>query len=89
MKTLQFFFGEFHSGAMNHATHFVGFTLLGYGLARQNWGVVLLSACVMESGHVYNYASGKYRSDALRMSALGLAVLIFFAAAVYLLMAPQ
>ena len=85
MKTLRFFFGEFHSGAINHMTHFAGFTLLGYGLARQSWQIMLLSACIMESGHVHTYATGKHRGSTQKMFFLGAIILLCFIAAAYLL----
>ncbi|MBI4123200.1 MAG: hypothetical protein HY458_02480 [Parcubacteria group bacterium] len=83
VKTLRFFFGEFHSGVINHTTHFVGFALLGYGLAQQSWGIIFLSACIMESGHVYNYAMGKYRDSTPKMFALGTVILLCFTAVAY------
>jgi len=62
-----FFLDEFHRGAVNHVIHFIGFTLLGYGLGSRNWRLVILSPLIMEMGHVFNYITGAHQEIALKI----------------------
>ncbi len=85
IRYLWFFLGDFHNGAINHVIHFVGFTLFGYGLAKQNWTIVLISPFVMEMGHIYNYSRGIHRTHALKIIPLQWAAGLVFAGLIYLL----
>ena len=80
-----FFLDEFHHGAVNHVLHFIGFTLLGFGLGSQNWLIVIFSPAVMESGHIYNYLTGRHKELAIKIIPLQLVAWIIFVGFVYLL----
>lgn len=64
---LLFFLGDFHNGAVNHVIHFIGFTVLGYGLGVRNWWLVIISPFVMEIGHLWNYTHGLHGDQALKI----------------------
>lgn len=66
-KFLFFFLDDFHQGTINHTLHFIGFTVLGYGLARLDLILILVSPLIMESGHVYNYLKGVHQNQALKI----------------------
>ena len=67
IKKIIFLLDDFHHGAVNHVIHWIGFTLLGYGLGIQNWWIVILSPFIMEAGHLYNYFTGRHRHLAIRV----------------------
>ena len=74
-----FFLDEFHRGALNHIIHFIGFTVLGYGLGKRNWWIIISSPFIMEMGHVFNYLTGTHPELALKIIPLQwLAWVIFF-----------
>lgn len=75
-----FFLDEFHHGAMNHIIHAIGFTVLGYGLGRRNWWLVILSPFIMEGGHFYNYFIGVDREIAIKIIPLQWLAWIIFVA---------
>lgn len=79
-----FFLDDFHHGAVNHVIHFIGFTVLGYGLGRQNWKIVVASPFVMELGHVYNYFRGVDTEHAITIIPLQLLAWVIFVAGGYL-----
>jgi len=85
IKKLIFFLGDFHNGAINHGLHFIGFTLLGYGLGVESWWIVVLSPFVMEMGHIYNYITGRDRHLAFRIIPAQIVAGLIFAGIVYLL----
>ena len=62
-----FFLDDFHRGAVNHVIHFIGFTLLGYGLGKPSLLLIIISPFVMELGHFYNYARGIHKEHALKI----------------------
>ena len=62
-----FFLDDFHRGAVNHVIHFIGFTVLGYGLGTQNILLIIFSPVVMELGHLYNYIRGIHREHAIKI----------------------
>lgn len=62
-----FFLDDFHHGAVNHMFHFIGFTLLGYGLGTANIWFILMSPFIMECGHFYNYFRGIHKEHALKI----------------------
>lgn len=64
---LLFFLDDFHRGAVNHVIHFFGFFLLGYGVGRLDWVMIIVSPLVMELGHVYNYLQGIHREHAIKI----------------------
>ena len=64
---LFFFLDDFHHGVVNHLTHFVGFTLLGYGLGKPSLVLIILSPIIMESGHLYNFAQGKHKKETIQL----------------------
>lgn len=75
-----FFLDDFHHGAVNHVLHFIGFTILGYGLGKPNLLLIILSPFIMEIGHFYNYFRGVHKEFALKIIPLQwLAWLIFVA----------
>ena len=80
-----FFLDEFHQGAFNHVTHFIGFALLGYGLGRRNWWLVILSPIIMEMGHVFNYFTGIHQEVAIKIIPLQWLAWIIFVGAGYLI----
>lgn len=45
---LVFFLDDFHRGAVNHVLHFIGFTLLGYGLGTLDLILIIISPLIME-----------------------------------------
>ena len=81
---LLFFLEDFHRGAINHVIHFVGFTILGFGLGKQNLFLIILSPFVMELGHFYNYFKGIHREYAVKIIPLQWAAFIVFAGFGYL-----
>lgn len=73
-----FFLDDFHHGAVNHVIHFIGFTVLGYGLGKPSLFLIILSPFIMELGHFYNYFRGIHREQAVKIIPLQwLAWLIF------------
>ena len=62
-----FFLDDFHRGAVNHLTHFVGFTLLGYGLGKPSLLLILISPFIMESGHFYNHLRGIHKEHTVKI----------------------
>ncbi|MBI3576933.1 hypothetical protein HY086_02770 [Candidatus Gottesmanbacteria bacterium] len=62
-----FFLDDFHHGAVNHLLHFIGFTVLGYGLGVRSIILIILSPIIMELGHFYNYARGIHREYAIKI----------------------
>lgn len=84
IATGAFFLDEFHHGAVNHVIHFIGFTILGYGLGIKSLPIVIISPFVMEAGHLYNYITGRHRKHALKIIPLQIAAWLVFVAAGYL-----
>lgn len=82
---LIFFLDDFHQGAVNHITHFIGFTLLGYGLGIQNLLIILISPLLMEMGHVWNYFTGRYKDIAIKIIPIQIIFWIIFVIIGYLL----
>lgn len=80
-----FFLDDFHHGSVNHILHFLGFTLLGYGLGKANIWLILLSPVIMELGHFYNYSRGIHKEHAIKIIPLQWAAWIIFVGCVYLL----
>jgi len=64
---LFFFLDDFHQGAVNHVVHFIGFTVLGYGLGKPSLLLIILSPFIMELGHFYNYFRGIHREHAIKI----------------------
>ena len=85
MKKIHFFLDEFHHGAINHVLHFIGFTILGYGLGVENWWIVILSPFIMEMGHLYNYFTGRDRYHAIRIIPLQIGAGLIFTGIAYLI----
>ena len=85
IATTAFFMDKFHHGAVNHVIHFIGFTLLGYGIGTGNLLIAIASPFVMEAGHVYNYIRGRHRKHAVRIIPLQIAAWLVFVGAGYLL----
>ena len=83
VKYFRFFLSEFHQGAVNHTLHFIGFTILGYGLAKENWWLVLFSPVIMESGHIYNYLRGVHSHHAIKILPVQFGIGAAFVALVY------
>ena len=73
-----FFLDDFHHGAINHVIHFVGFTLLGYGLGKPDLLLIIISPLIMELGHVYNYFRGIHREHAIKIIPLQLLAWFIF-----------
>lgn len=73
-----FFLDDFHHGAINHLIHFVGFTLLGYGLGKPDLLLIIISPLIMELGHVYNYFRGIHREHAIKIIPLQLLAWFIF-----------
>lgn len=82
---LFFFLDDFHHGAVNHVTHFVGFTLLGYGLGKPSLVLILISPLIMESGHLWNYFNGVHKEHAVKIIPLQLVAWLIFVGVGYLL----
>lgn len=82
---LFFFLDDFHRGAVNHLVHFIGFTVLGYGLGKQSLILVIISPFIMELGHFYNYIRGLHREHAVKLIPLQWAAWLVFVVAGYLL----
>ncbi len=76
-----FFLDDFHRGAVNYLIHFIGFTLLGYGLGRSSLFLIIISLFVMELGHFYNYGRGIHREQAVEIIPLQWLAWIIFVAA--------
>lgn len=85
LKKIIFFLDEFHHGAVNHVIHFIGFTVLGYGLGIQNWWIVATSPFIMEMGHLYNYFTGRHRYHAIRIIPMQIIAGLIFIGIGYLL----
>lgn len=80
-----FFLDDFHRGAVNHVLHFVGFTILGYGLGKPNLWLIIVSPFIMESGHFYNFSRGIHKEHAIKIIPLQLlAWIIFVGLGIYL-----
>ena len=62
-----FFLDDFHHGAVNHVIHFIGFTVLGYGLGKPSLFLIIISPFIMELGHFYNYFRGIHREQAIKI----------------------
>ena len=84
IATMAFFLDEFHHGAVNHLIHFIGFTLLGYGLGIRSLPIIIISPFVMEAGHVYNYIRGRHRKHAIKIIPLQIAAWLVFLGLGYL-----
>lgn len=82
---LFFFFDDFHRGAVNHLCHFSGFTLLGFGLGKTNLIIIIISPFVMEVGHIYNYARGVHKEEAIKIIPIQWAAWSIFVLIGYLL----
>ena len=63
-NVVSFFFGDFHSGAVNVFFHCLGFAVLGYGLGVGNVIIITASTFIMETGHFYNVLRGRGREFA-------------------------
>ena len=77
---LFFFLDEFHNGAVNHVTHFIGFTILGYGLGKPSLILILISPLTMESGHLYNYMRGIHKEHAIKIIPIQIIAWLIFVA---------
>lgn len=73
-----FFLDDFHHGAINHVTHFIGFTVLGYGLGKPNLLLIILSPFIMELGHFWNYSRGIHKEHAIKIIPLQLLAWVVF-----------
>ncbi|MBI2012170.1 hypothetical protein HYS91_05385 [Candidatus Daviesbacteria bacterium] len=73
-----FFLDDFHRGAVNHVVHFIGFTILGYGLGKPSLFLIIVSPFIMELGHLYNYFRGIHKEHALKIIPLQLIAWIIF-----------
>lgn len=73
-----FFLDDFHQGAVNHVIHFIGFTVLGYGLGKPSLLLILISPFIMESGHLYNYIRGVHKEHAIKIIPLQLLAWVIF-----------
>lgn len=80
-----FFLDEFHQGSVNHIVHFIGFTILGYGLGKPNLILIILSPIIMELGHLYNYARGIHKEHAIKIIPLQWLAWVIFVGTGYLL----
>lgn len=75
---LFFFLDDFHQGAVNHVIHFIGFTVLGYGLGKPSLLLIILSPLIMELGHFYNYFRGIHKEHAVKIIPVQLLAWIIF-----------
>ncbi len=82
---LFFFLDDFHQGAVNHVVHFIGFTVLGYGLGKPSLFLIILSPFIMELGHFYNYFRGVHREHAIKIIPLQLLAWIIFVGLGYII----
>ncbi len=82
---LLFFLDDFHQGAVNHLIHFIGFTVLGYGLGKPNIYLIFFSPFIMELGHFYNYFRGIHREHAIKIIPLQWFAWIVFVGIGYLI----
>lgn len=80
-----FFLDDFHRGAVNHVLHFVGFTILGYGLGSRSLLLIIVSPFFMELGHFYNYFRGIHREQAIKIIPLQWLAWIVFVGIGYLI----
>ena len=81
---LFFFLDDFHRGAVNHVVHFIGFTVLGYGLGKPDLILIIASPIIMELGHFYNYFRGIHREHAIKIIPVQWAAWIAFVTVGYL-----
>ena len=81
---LFFFLDDFHRGAVNHVIHFIGFTVLGYGLGKPSLLLIILSPFIMELGHFYNYFRGIHKEYAVKIIPLQWLAFIIFVGFGYL-----
>lgn len=82
---LIFFLDDFHQGAINHVTHFIGFTVLGYGLGDRSLLLIIMSPFIMELGHFYNYFRGIHREHAIKIIPLQWLAWVVFVGIGYLI----
>jgi len=82
---LLFFLDDFHKGTVNHILHFIGFTILGYGLGKPSLLLIILSPFIMELGHLYNYSRGIHKEQALKIIPLQWLAWVLFVGVGYLL----
>lgn len=80
-----FFLDDFHHGAVNHVFHFIGFTILGYGLGTRSLLVIVVSPIIMELGHFYNYFRGIHREHAIKIIPLQWLAWVVFVGVGYLI----
>lgn len=80
-----FFLDDFHHGSVNHVTHFIGFTVLGYGLGVQSLLLITVSPIIMELGHFYNYLRGIHREYAIKIIPLQWLAWVVFVGIGYLI----
>tara|TARA_Y100000310_G_scaffold344815_1_gene459699 strand:+ start:1518 stop:1790 length:273 start_codon:yes stop_codon:yes gene_type:complete len=85
MGQLQFFLGEFHAGAVNQALHFIGFAILGYGVAMENFWLVVVSGALMFAGNLFNYIRGRYKKEFWQTVPFQLGGWVLFVALAYLI----
>lgn len=81
-----FFLDDFHRGAVNHVIHFIGFTVLGYGLGKPSLLLIIVSPFIMELGHFYNYLRGIHREHAIKIIPLQWLAWVIFIGIVLLLL---
>ena len=62
---IYFFLDDLHQGPFNHLCHFLGFLILGLGLAKSNIFLVVISIFIMEAGHLLDFPKGVNRGMAL------------------------
>lgn len=80
-----FFLDDFHGGAVNHLIHFIGFTVLGYGLGKPSLLLVIFSPFIMELGHLYNYFRGIHKEHSIKIILLQWLAWLVFVGIGYLL----
>jgi hypothetical protein len=60
-------FEDYHQGAINIIIHDIGFALWGLGVGLQNVPLVIIAPLVFESGHLYNYLTGRRTKHDIKM----------------------
>lgn len=88
LRSILSYLDESHCGLMSHGIHWIAFIILGYGLGTQNWWIVIFSPFVMESGHLYNYLTGRYRHRVAQAIPFQIMSWFVFVGITYVLMRP-
>jgi hypothetical protein len=79
------FFEEYHRGTVNILLHDIGFALWGIGVGSHNWIIIIVSPFIFESGHLYNYITGKKTKYDKKMIPIQLITWILFVALAFIL----